>query len=134
MSELHYLDGRVKRVKNLGWLLRNWKRVDRTLGFKLTGTSDGGCRLVARLRLDYPVLPNAEPHSYVTDFASLTVCWSWLDRPVFGGISCQVRPSVVSRTVDMVIGGANWEYWNIEFKRANTAGRLRETMARFAAI
>lgn len=65
--------GEPKQVKNLGWLLRNWK-------------------LIKRIELR----PCDDPHTpcwmdaYTSDerwfscsWSDEDVCWHWLDRPVF---------------------------------------------------
>jgi len=79
-----YQDERlVREVKNLGWLLRNWKRVARIevcVPFELQ-----------QIRFPLPhVLMIAyledEQHTYRCAWADESVCWNWLDRPVFRGL------------------------------------------------
>ena len=78
MTSIVYPDGRLRTVKNLGWLLRNWKNVDH---FKVVpGT----------IKEHH----EAKLYEYMTDgtffranFADKTVLWNWLKRPVFLGLT-----------------------------------------------
>jgi hypothetical protein len=70
-------DGTKKAIKNLGWLLRNWKRVDRFTVYKCSQDSRWECGLTAHLR---------DGSSYHTDWACRSVCANWLARPVFIGL------------------------------------------------
>lgn len=67
------------RVKNLGWLLKNWRDVEQ---FHLLPFEDGNRFydgiLVANMRDGLT--------SYVTCFASFDVAREWLHRPVFRGL------------------------------------------------
>lgn len=72
----------VKRVRNLGWLLRNWTNVAQfsvcAIDHTLNGFDAGhDCMLVAQLR---------DGGQYVTTFASVWVLWAFLHRPVFYGL------------------------------------------------
>jgi hypothetical protein len=75
---------RGRRVKNLGWLLRNWKSVERFVikapDRKGADIGLGEARLVARLH---------DGETYETSFASSEVLFNWLNRPVFKGASVQ---------------------------------------------
>jgi hypothetical protein len=69
--------GNRKPVKNLGWLLRNWKSV---ASFHVgPGTGGRDCFLTATLDGRW------KGYRYVTDFASARVLVGFLDRPVFRG-------------------------------------------------
>lgn len=88
-------------VKNLGWLLRNWRSVA-SLGFNLSHTSvpwpqDG--ELIARCR---------DGTVYVTPFACLSVCWRWLNRPVFRGLPFVLACPTTGARSCWVIGSAVW--------------------------
>lgn len=110
MSTIFYIDqaghGKAKAVKNLGWLLRHWKDVE-WLGFNYAPDSkrkiDG--QLVAKL---------TDGSTYLTDYASLSVCWNWLDRPIFRGREFRLRrihdPLDAGRK--FIIGNPNWKRIN----------------------
>jgi hypothetical protein len=75
-------DGRKRTVKNLGWLLRNWKQVE---SFVITSRTerplrinvDPSCHMEAKLRAGV---------SYHTDWGSRDVLATWIVRPVFVGV------------------------------------------------
>jgi hypothetical protein len=70
--------GKQRAVKNLGWLVRNWKRVESFEVLHLPG--------------DYEALLQAHLKGgglYSTHFASTQVLRSWLCRPVFIGVACK---------------------------------------------
>lgn len=89
-----------KEVKNLGWLLRNWQSVE-SLGFNYApkGMNDG--QLAARLK---------DGSVYMTDFACLTVCWRWLNRPVFQSVPFTLWNSTVDPVTkqQFTVGDVNW--------------------------
>lgn len=68
--------GQTKRVKNLGWLLSNWKKVERIELFPVTDNMRE-CRLLAHLQ---------HGARYTTSWCSYAICLNWLDRPVFRGL------------------------------------------------
>lgn len=68
-------DGSVRSVKNLGWLLRNWKAVDR---FLITADPTGHDDALLKVNLRDGV-------EYAIGFASFSVLLGFLDRPVFRG-------------------------------------------------
>lgn len=73
-------DGTVKAVKNLGWLLRSWKRVE-TIKVREPEHGDGfDAELIVILR---------DGTIYETPFASRLVLWSFLNRPVFEGLDVE---------------------------------------------
>lgn len=66
--------GNRRAVKNLGWLLRNWKRVE---SFIIEESPDRTARLCAYLK---------RGGCYQTTFAEALVLWRFLHRPVFYGL------------------------------------------------
>jgi hypothetical protein len=96
----------AKAVKNLGWLLKHWRQVE-WLGFNWAPDNkrviDG--ELVARL-LDGSV--------YLSEYASLGVCWNWLNRPVFKGLEFRLR-----RIHDPLDGGRKFTVGDAEWLKVN---------------
>ena len=78
-------------MRNLGWLLRNWKQVER---FTVTSGVHEDCALNEDLRracgcssFDNVLVAHLRDGGrYVTNFASLDVLRGWLHRPVFRGL------------------------------------------------
>lgn len=70
----------TRKVQNLGWLLRNWKEVERFEVNEPFKKSDGEALLRAHLK---------DGGEYTTVFASASVLWDFLHRPVFFGLSLQ---------------------------------------------
>ena len=70
-------DGSVKPVKNLGWLLKNWKLVSE---FEVIEMERGTGLLIAHLK---------DGRKYSTNWASFSLCREWLHRPVFIGVPLQ---------------------------------------------
>lgn len=73
------LTGKTRKVKNLGWLTDNWKHVE---SIQVTARKvyqgeyvDGNMLVVMDNGLEYS-----------TTWASLDVCWSWLQRSIFEGV------------------------------------------------
>lgn len=75
MPLVFYPDGTTKEVKNLGYLLRNWKVVDR---FEAYSSDDKGYTTLRAIMNDGRI--------YEVDFAAKNVLWNWLKRPVFLGV------------------------------------------------
>jgi hypothetical protein len=72
-----YRDGKApKQVKNLGWLLRHWKDV-KNFDVCLSGNS---------FPSEYTLTAFSDDWFFITDYASLSVLHSWLNRPVFVGL------------------------------------------------
>lgn len=80
-----YNGDKRKIVKNLGWLLRNWKKVvsfhwydnfdnSRNDGFFLASLDDGKV--------------------FYSDYASYTIFVHWLNRPVFRGLPVTIYKSL----------------------------------------
>jgi hypothetical protein len=69
MATVYYGAGKVRTVRNLGWLLRHAKDV---LHITIYGTGDGGAAV--RVTLD-------DGRLYVTTFGSMEICLRWFARP-----------------------------------------------------
>lgn len=76
MAQVISPEGKVKNVQNLGWLLRHWKDVESFQVFALPENTVWRAELRANLK---------DGRIYQTEFASESVLWNWLDRPVFKG-------------------------------------------------
>lgn len=65
-------------VKNLGWLLRHAGQVV-SLGFNYSPSNGAPCdgELIARL---------SDGTTYFTDYASIAVCWGFVNRPSWQGL------------------------------------------------
>lgn len=72
---IHTSTGKQRKVKNLGWLLANWRNVQSFSVARLL-RDRYGARLVAHMD---------DGRAFVTDFASSQVLACWLNRPVFRG-------------------------------------------------
>ena len=83
MSTIYRTNEKPKAVKNLGWVLRNWKQVE-YLGFNYAPNDkrmiDG--EFVAKLK---------DGTTYISEYASLSVFWNWVRRPIFDGVKLAVR-------------------------------------------
>lgn len=73
MSSKVYMNGKVREVKNLGWLLHHWREVT---SFTVIPDKDSSAHVTAFL----------ENGRYETPFASVLVLRKFLDRPVFRGL------------------------------------------------
>lgn len=73
MSATVFRGGSLRKVKNLGWLIRNWRDVH-SFAFIYAPSRSWDGQLVANLR---------GGGQYRTDFASVTVAAGWVDRPIF---------------------------------------------------
>lgn len=104
MSTIISPDGKAKAVKNLGWILRNWSQVE-YLGFNYAPDSkrmiDG--EFVAKLR---------DGTTYISEYASLSVFWNWVRRPVFDGVKLRIRQNYDGAYRVFTVG-------NAEFRRIN---------------
>lgn len=83
-SEIYH-GGKVRAVKNLGWLLRHWKDVEHfTIRTIIEGQPLDGTLLVAWCRNGV---------SYSTGWAGdVEHVLSWLRRPVFRGLRVAINP------------------------------------------
>ena len=76
MATIFYPNGATKQVKNLGWLLRNWRQVHEILFEVSENDPNNDGKLIVLF---------SNGGKYETNFADLTVCFNWLNRPVFKG-------------------------------------------------
>lgn len=79
-------DGRVRLVKNLGWLLRNWQNIESLEWAAPT------------VYIETPMPPEGEfraymcdGSTYVTPYASFEVWKGFINRPVFRGLPVVVN-------------------------------------------
>lgn len=75
-------NGKIIRVKNLGWLLRNWQQVESFAVWPHPELARGmkpDAILIATLK---------DGERYQTSFACATVLRDWLSRPVFRTVLC----------------------------------------------
>lgn len=84
-------------VQNLGWLLRNWQEVS-AFHFDYQPSDSWDGRLIAVLKCG---------GTYVTKFSSLTVCFRWLNRPVFKGLPLTIRRGELASGM-WIIGDAKY--------------------------
>ena len=98
-ARLTYHGEKYKKVKNLGWLLRNWKLVRKFHVIK-SSNPDDDAYLIAILR--------DGGRTYETGFASRKVLWEFLDRPVFRGAKL-LWSEVDGTIVETVCGGTKPE-------------------------
>lgn len=95
-ATVSYPGEKPRTVKNLGWLLSNWQQVEEFFfEYEPEHTWDG--RLIARLKGD---------GIYVTKYASLTVCFRWLHRPVFKTLPLSIKNK--ERKTTWTIGNAQY--------------------------
>lgn len=90
--------GKKKAVKNLGWLLANWKRVE---SFRLYEDGLDGY-MEAKLR---------DGSEYSTDWASFELMLRWLMRPVFMGVDAVIvyAPDYMANEYTMTIGSPKYK-------------------------
>src|SRR5579884_400001 len=92
---VNYPDGRIRTVKNLGWLLRHWHQIER-LEWVTTGRGQYADMLRAgfyRTALHPDGLFRAymrDGSIYATEYASFRVWCGFVNRPVFRGLPCTV--------------------------------------------
>ncbi len=101
-SYIENRDGKKREVRNLGWLIRNWRAVE-SFRFEMnkeTSRCDG--LLIAHLR---------DGGKYVSEYASLSVCFNWLKRPIFQGQTLTIV-SAQGRATTWVIGNARYKEVN----------------------
>jgi hypothetical protein len=67
--------GKIKPVKNLGWLIKHWGGVERFVVSPGIGHNDAHLTAIMR-----------DGSQYETPFASAEVLKHWLHRPVFRGV------------------------------------------------
>ena len=82
-SVVRNADGSTREVKNLGWLLRNWKRAEGFAWYWEPARYGGSNGLF--------LAEMSGGQAYETDFADFTVFLRWIDRPVFRGLHVRVH-------------------------------------------
>lgn len=87
MAVLYAADGSIIRgVKNLGWMLRNWKTIKEIRVEGLNGKGKdtlSECLLVVIMD---PINTPGHVQKYTTVYASAWILWNWLQRPVLFGL------------------------------------------------
>jgi len=92
--------GKVTNLKNLGWLLRNWQKV-KQIGFNYFPNNGNDGQLVAVTN---------DGTAYFCDYASLSVCWRFLDRPCFQGLPFTLTfANFTKNKSGLIIGDAHWK-------------------------
>jgi hypothetical protein len=83
-----YRRDRVKYVKNLGWLVRNWKKIQHmTVEVEPSRPTSREVRLTATCRWGHSSDRYGEEVVYTCIFADITVLHGhFLDRPIFRGL------------------------------------------------
>ena len=109
----------TKKVKNLGWLLRHWKDV---ISFRLVLGQSSDLHLCAHLRGGV---------CYHTDYACLTVCWRWLDRPVFKDAKVVVID--VNKAGEFTIGDTKWREIKSKFDHIYSGIEFVQVIKEFKA-
>lgn len=77
MSYVSNFNGRTFKTKNLGWLLRHWKDVERFELAEVNRSPHGEGFMVAHLK---------GGGQFLSEFASYAVLADWVRRPVFRGL------------------------------------------------
>lgn len=108
-SYIIHLNGKITTVKNLGWLLRNWQGIE-YIGFNYHPDTKEMC--------DGQLIAKYEDKTYFSDFASLSVFWNWVDRPVFRGLKFSlVWGKELNNKKEFEIGNKEWRDLNkLEYK------------------
>lgn len=91
-------DGKKIAVKNLGWLIRHWRTIS-LVELTFDPTQLWEVSMAAHLQ---------DGTSYHTNWMSLDICWSWLDRPIFRDLKADVRVGGLDRTAKFTIGNSGW--------------------------
>lgn len=73
---------RIRAVRNLGWLVRNWKTVQ---SFRVVPTPGKSAECILIARMDPKNTPGGVAE-YRTDFACARLLWDWLHRSIFAGL------------------------------------------------
>lgn len=103
MATVFYPNGVTKSVKNLGWLLRNWQQVHK-IWFEVDSNNQNDGNLNVLLR---------NGGIYSTEFASLTVCFNWLNRPVFKGRNFTIyKKGNLGSVSEWIIGDEKYKQTN----------------------
>jgi len=96
MAVLYAEDGSIVRgVKNLGWLLRNWKHARSVSVEPVNGGPNTLAEARLVVRMDAQTCPGGVAR-YETLFNSSRLLWDWLRRPVLSGLPLHWGDSPVS--------------------------------------
>lgn len=96
------INGKTRVVKNLGWIRRNWKNIER-LEWKTYGKTLPGPTKTDRFMDDGEFWAIMRDGSvYKTPYACFSVWRNFIRRPVFYGLPCSIdgRETVVSRDTE----------------------------------
>jgi hypothetical protein len=74
MPKVRYTDGRVREVKNDGYLLRNWRDVVKIV-------------VSTNMQGDASMLVIMRGRRYISNWRCADELWRWLDRPVLRGVT-----------------------------------------------
>lgn len=88
-----------KPVKNLGWLLRNWKKVSYIFIQRVSG-KNFECELMASIK-DIDGI-------YFTEFNSYQVCLNIIDRPIFRGLPIWITEENGAQSAMIIIGSPKY--------------------------
>lgn len=94
MAQILNADGRVKTVKNLGWLLRNWQNIARLEWVDWAGGKGLTTNHQNTYRLRYGGVFRAymrDGRTFATAYASFDVWKGFINRPVFRGLKVTVN-------------------------------------------
>ncbi len=76
-----YPNGNIKEIKNLGYMLRNWKEIESIQVGNFEEYEGKGMSPDCFMSVDFQ-----DGKIYTTGFMSKSVLASWLDRPVLRGL------------------------------------------------
>ena len=80
----------ARKVKNLGWILRNWQLVESWDVYPHPFIAEGYSAelyIVARLR---------DGRTYESGYSSASVFRGWIDRPIFRGLPVNWHPTLAT--------------------------------------
>lgn len=90
--------GNYKRVKNLGWVLRNWKSITSFGWIYLEEYKrDGAGLFYARTR---------DGLLYITPYASFTVFVGFINRPIFAGLTVWIYDPELRQRASFKVGSS----------------------------
>lgn len=112
MSIITHSNGATKKVKNLGWLLRNWRKIE-SFCFDYLPSKKTVCdgNLIALLN---------DGSIYSTDFASFDVCVRFLNRSIFKGRQIQINNKILGTVSSYAIGSSEY----LEFMKGSPEKKI----------
>lgn len=72
--------GRIRQVKNLGWLLRNWQSIEEIIILPPPKRLEKHWDVMMHVRM-------SDDSMFETPWADRSVLWSWLDRPILRDVA-----------------------------------------------